>query len=171
MNAVMSQKLPKCIVLQVSCEGRSVVTERAPSCQVSGTLCPSSTGSVTQTERKESAAGHSHTNNSLLLMTKSLQADLTLSQCLKTQQTSHPEIRNVFLFAWQLAALLLAKLLDDVLHTHTHTSALQPMLCCITHTHECSVQPMLRSFAVWAQVISPEDSLEPRSTVHCTLHP
>ena len=70
MNAVMSQKLPKCIVLQVSCEGRSVVTEGAPSCQVSDTLCPSSTGSMTQTEKEESAARHSHTNNSSSLMIK-----------------------------------------------------------------------------------------------------
>ena len=53
MNAMRSQKLPKCIVLQVSCEGRSVVTEGAPSHQVSGTLCPYSNGSVTQTERKD----------------------------------------------------------------------------------------------------------------------
>ena len=30
MNAVMSHKLPKCIVLQVSCERKSVVTEGAP---------------------------------------------------------------------------------------------------------------------------------------------
>ena len=72
MNAVMSHKLPKCIVLQVSCERKSVVTEGAPSCQVSGTLCPSTAWSVTQTERKGSATVHSHINNSSSLMIKSL---------------------------------------------------------------------------------------------------
>ena len=143
----MSHKLPKCVMLQVSCEGRSAVIGWAPSCQVSGTLCRSSTGPVQQTEREGTAAvdGHTSTTQSLLMRTVG-------SYIPQSTMTSHPVVGDIFMYAWQLAA---------------SWSCIGYLLCRIIHSSEASCVCLQH-----AQIATlPEDSLEPRPAVHCTLYP
>ena len=87
-----------------------------------------------------------HKHNSIMLMR------IVGSFIPQSTMTSHPVVGDTFMYAWQLAASW--SCIDYLLCRIIHSSVVSCV--CLQHAEIAS---------------SPEDSLEPRPSVYCTLYP